>query len=238
MLYLFFITALLLSATAVQARAPVPTKFSLFGPKAISRESSSSTFPTLDFAIPTPTPAPIAAPSCGIDNYDFTNLMSSDWSGLADDYSEIYYMNLCHTVTNLWCTLNPNTAAVQACQVSPDDTQYTYNLMSNDTSATSWSYINGKNATAGIQFKSQTGDGGGGCPHGGKRITIGNLVCGNSTGVVTNVVEQPACTYTFTIPNKLVCQPGQRVDEYAAEVERVQRVMESMRQGEGMAKNV
>ena len=224
MLSLLFISALLLCAASVQAR-PHPLLANLPIPRAsqIPVTLSPSSITTA------------AAPNCGIGSYDFSSLMTSDWAGLADDYSEIYYVNLCHSVTNLWCTLNANTASVQACQVSPQNTQYTYNLMGNDTSATTWSYINGKDGSNGVQFKSQTGDGGGGCPHGGKRVTVGRLVCGNSTGVISSVAEGPACTYTMTIPNTMVCQAGQAVDEYNQEVEKVQRVMESMRQGKGMA---
>lgn len=171
---------------------------------------------------------PAAPAACGIDSYDFSSLMTKDWAGLSDDYSELYYMNLCHTVQNLWCTLNPDTAAVQVCQVSPDDTEYTYNLMSNDTTATTWSYINQHDAKQGVQFQAQTGDASGGCPNQGRRITIGQLVCGNSTGIITSVVEEPACTYTFTLPTTVVCQAGQAVDGYAKEVARVRRVLDGV----------
>lgn len=214
MLYLFFISALLLATSATAMPLPTHPKLSLLNS---FMQPTRHTTPTT------------AALTCGLDQYDFSSLMTADWSGLSDDYSEIYYVNLCHTVQNLWCTLNPGTASVQVCQVSPDDTQYTYNLMSNDTAATHWSYINGKDGGDGVQFESQTGDASQGCPNQGQRITIGRLVCGNSTGTVVDVVENPACTYTMTLPNTVVCQKGQTVDTYTAEVERVKRAIEDVR---------
>ena len=214
MLSLYFICALLLSATAVAV--------SPFESKLVPLRYNPSPSPASTNPLPPTTPT--AAPAkCGLDSYDFSQLMTSDWAGLASDYAEIYYINLCHTVQSLWCTLNPGTAAVQVCQVSPSDTQYTYNLMSNDTASTKWSYINGQDATDGVQFTAQTGEPSGGCPQSGRRITVGKLVCGNSTGIISEVVEGPACTYTMTLPNQLVCQAGQPTDRYAADVERVQQ---------------
>ena len=213
MLYFLFISALLLATAAVAV------------PSSHSKLSFLHSFMTP--ALPAPS---AAAPACGIDQYDFSTLMTSDWSGLSYDYSEIYYVNLCHSVQNLWCTLNPGTANVQVCQVSPDDTDYTYSLMSNDTAATQWSYINGVNGSEGVQFRSETGDAGGGCPNNGHRITVGQLVCGNSTGVVANVVENPACTYTLTLPTTMVCEAGQAVDKYASEVARVQEGVKKVKE--------
>ena len=213
MLGVFSIIALLLATAAVAT------------PPSLSKHSLLNSFMQPSLSSPT---TRTAAPLCGIDSYDFSTLMSSDWYGLSDDYDEIYYLNLCHTVQNLWCTLNPNTANVQLCQVSPDDTEFTYNLMSNDTSATQWSYINGQDVLDGIQFKSQTGDASAGCPNNSNRITIGQLVCGNSTGVVAEVVESPPCTYTLTLPNSIVCQAGQAVDQYAVQVERVRQARQSL----------
>ena len=78
MLYAFLLSALLLSATV----AALP----------FSHSKISHLRP------PTETEAAVAtasaAPSCGLDSYDFSGLMTQDWAGLADDYSEIYYVNL------------------------------------------------------------------------------------------------------------------------------------------------
>jgi hypothetical protein len=136
--------------------------------------------------------------SIWLDSYDFSSMTSGkDWVGLQDDYSQIYYLSLCRNVTNLWCTLNPQTAAVQVCQVSSGDTSSTYSLMSDDTKAIEWAYINGKDAKAGIRFSSATGDGGG-CPDNKNRRIIGNLVCGNTTGTISNIQEGPSCTSQHT----------------------------------------
>lgn len=181
----------------------LPLLFLVFSSLLLS--SSAFTFPTF-----TPDLTPSALATCGIGSYDFSSLTStSDWVGLSPDYSEIYYLSLCHTVQNLWCTLNDNSAHSQVCQVSSGDTSSTYSLMSDDQSATEWSYINGKDASEGIQFKSETGEPSGGCPQGGKRRTVGNLVCGNTTGVISDIEEGPQCTYTLTIPTATVCQKGQ-----------------------------
>ena len=220
MLYVLFFSALLL-ATSAAAHGPIHSRLNQYmTPSIPSPATTTTTAPT---------------PKCGIDQYDFSSLMDDDWAGLADDYSMLYYINLCHTVQNLWCTLNPSTSSVQVCQVSPNDPQYTYNLMSNDTAATNWSYINGKDATDGVQFQSQTGEGGGGCPNGGNRITVGKLVCGNSSSVVTGIMEGPACTYTMTLPNTLVCSKGQAMDTYATEVAQVRQAMAGRAQA--MAEN-
>ena len=210
MLSLFLVSALLLASTAV-AESPIASKL------AHLRHPVRSTRP-LVAAAP-------SAPTCGIDSYDFSSLMTADWMGLSDDYDEIYYVAVCHTVQNLWCTLNPNTASVQVCQVSPDDTDYTYALMGNDTSSTEWSYINNKTAADGIQFRSATGDASPGCPNSSRRVTVGQLVCGNSTGVVSAIVEGPACTYTLTLPTTQLCGAGQAVDKYDADVARVRETI-------------
>jgi hypothetical protein len=167
--------------------------------------------------------------SCGIGSYDFTQLTPTDWVGLGADYSEIYYLNLCQAgVQNLWCQLNPNTAASQVCQVDSGDTESTFSLMSTDTAATNWSYINGRDASDGVQFAAQTGEGSGGCPGGKNRAVIGQLVCGNSSGIISSIVEQPPCTYTLTLPTPTVCQKGSVVPkEQHEQVETVRQMLET-----------
>jgi len=151
-------------------------------------------------------PLPVAAAPCGIGSYDFSSLMSkSDWVGLDDNYSEIYYLALCSTVKNLWCTLNSNTRGVQGCQVNAGDPASTFSVMGGNASQTSWTYTNQKNASGGITFTSATGEGSGGCPDGKPRTTIGNLVCGNTTGVISRITENPTCTYTMLLPTSMLC---------------------------------
>jgi len=150
---------------------------------------------------------------CGIGKYDFSTLTAKgDWVGLSDDYTEIYYLNLCSTVKSMFCTLNSNTAKVQVCQVSSGDTSGTYSVMSEDSSATKWSYINGRDGTDGIQFSAQTGEPGG-CRSNG--ASIGKIICGNTTGIISEIVENPQCTYTLTIPTPMVCSGTETPDQIA-----------------------
>jgi len=170
----------------------------------IPSSTFASPFPTFPKSVLT-TRSASANATCGIGSFDFSSLTAGkDWVGLSYDYSEIYYLGLCRNVTNLWCTLNQNTASVQLCQVSSGDTSATYNLMGSDVSTTEWSFINGKDAGDGVRFQAANGDGGG-CPRNRPRVTIGNLVCGNTTGVISSIVEGPTCTYTFTIPTPTLC---------------------------------
>jgi len=156
------------------------------------------------------------APNCGIGKYDFSSLTAKgDWVGLSPDYSNIYYLNLCNTVKNLWCTLNSNTASVQVCQTFSGNTGETYSVMGNDPSQTKWTYINGKDGSAGIQFESHTGEGTGGCPGSKPRAAIGEIVCGNTTGIITDITENPACTYILTIPTPMMCSGTESPEEIA-----------------------
>jgi len=155
-----------------------------------------------------------SAATCGIDNYDFTSIGKSDYYGFATDYSEIYYLRLCSTVQNLWCQLNSNTADSMVCQVNGGDTSSTFNIANNDTSSLKWSYVQSGNASAGVNFQSQTGEYCG--PTGHNRALAGTILCGNTTGTLFPVVENPTCTYNLILTSPLICSAGQ-VDPEAEE---------------------
>jgi len=177
-----------------------------------------------------------AAP-CGFGSYDFSSLMSkADWVGLDDDYNEIYYLALCSTVKNLWCTLNSNTKAVQGCQVSAGDPAGTFNVMGGDSDATKWGYKNGRDATAGISFYSATGEGSGGCPGSRNRITNGTLVCGNTTGVISSIVENPTCTYNMIVPTAMLCTSAD-TPVHTVAPERVNRINSRLRKKDSKQPN-
>jgi len=161
----------------------------------------------------------INAASCGIDKYDFSSIGSgADYYGFQDDYSEIYYLRLCNTVQNLWCQLNSNTANSMACQVSGGDTSSTFSVAANDTSALKWSYIKPGQPTAGVQFVAQNGDY---CdPTQKPRAIVGQILCGNSTGTLLPVTENPQCTYNLILTSPLICNEGQMEAEAQIQAER------------------
>jgi len=155
----------------------------------------------------------LSAASCGIGKYDFSNLTSKgDWVGLSPDYSTIYYLNLCSEVKNLWCQMNSNSAHSQVCQTFSANPSITYNLMSTDLSATNWTYINGRDANAGIQFESHTGES---CPTTPNRAVIGQLICGNTTGIIAEIQESPLCTYRLTLPTPVLCMGTESINQIA-----------------------
>ena len=146
-----------------------------------------------------------SAQSCGYHNFNFTAFSSTELYALASDYSEIYYIRVCGTVTQLWCQNNQNTQNSQICQVSPGDTFATFNIASNDLSANDWTYVDGKSPDSGIQFTSATGDI---CPNGKPRVGIVQFMCDPSAVIPKGqlfAVEAPQCTYTIQVPTSLAC---------------------------------
>jgi len=162
---------------------------------------------------------------CCIDNYDFTSIGTGpDYFGFQDDYSEIYYLRLCNTVLNLWCQLNSNTVNSMACQVSGGDPSSTFNIATNDSSALTWSYVRPGTPTAGVKFHASTGDR---CPNNQHRVLAGQIMCGNTTGTLLPVVENPMCTYNMNLYSPLICSEGQ-VEENAEEHSKIAEKQKEM----------
>lgn len=117
-------------------------------------------------------------------------------------------------------TNNSPTFCYCSSQVAAGDTSSTFSISNNDQSAATWSYINGKDATNGIQMTSATGDK---CPNGKARTGIAQFVCGKSTGVITAITENPTCTYTLTVPTDMLCTqdsvPFEMDPEYVKKVQ-------------------
>jgi len=147
-------------------------------------------------------PAPASA-ACGIGRYDFSSLSKSDLWALDVDFNEIYYLRLCGTVSHLWCQIQPNTQASQACQVASDGSS-TYSIASNDTSKLSWGYVNPNNASQGVTFTSATGSADM-CPNNQPRVLNGVITCGTFSEQLQPITEQPQCTYNFQISTPLLC---------------------------------
>jgi len=76
-----------------------------------------------------------------------------------------------------------------------------------------WSYVRPGNASAGVRFESHTGDR---CPNNKPRALMGTILCGNATGTLLPVVEDPSCTYNIILTSPLVCSADQ-VDAQAEE---------------------
>ena len=157
---------------------------------------------------PTPPTLSLSPSTCNYGGYDFSCLASSDFSvamGAGVTTSFGYTVNVCGTSHDVACTAQNPT--VSFCQLQGGSYAYSVDVNVDLSTVASpsvytptWSFINGVDATNGIQYRLADGDSCAGSP----RVGVVQFVCGNAT-LAVSAVEQPQCTYTMVVATPLAC---------------------------------
>ena len=155
-------------------------------------------------------PPQVTVPSyyCGIGAYNFTALASlPDISGVFGGYT--MYVRLCGAVSQPDC-VRLYGSNVQICQWAGPGSAYVEAINNSPTGEVRFSYANGVNGAAGINFTINDGQF---CAvannnTGAPRNSTGTIVCG-ATNVVTSYYESPTCVYNFVIQTPLACPATQ-----------------------------
>ena len=154
--------------------------------------------------------APIVKYTCGIGPYNF--LPMATFPDLVGNFNgNSLFIRMCGSVSQGTCA-DEYGADVMACQVGttselgniivyPQALTYT----TSPAGAMTFSYANGVDGSAGINFTSADGQ-----PCSSPRVFTGTLVCG-SQAAITSYSENPTCTYNYIITTPLACPPVQNL---------------------------
>ena len=148
-------------------------------------------------------PVQVAAPyNCSIGPYNFAPLSSlPDLYGAFGGYT--LYMKICGAVTQPDC-VRLYGQNVQVCQWANSQAAYVEAMANAPSGSMVWSYVNGANATNGIQFVLNDGGYCGAKSPPGPRAVVGTITCGTANAI-TSYGESPTCTYNFGITSPLAC---------------------------------
>ena len=163
-------------------------------------------FLTLLTPLACPPPAPIQTGTayCGIGNYNFTLLaLTQDLAAFAGGYD--WYLRLCGAVRNPTIIRQLGGYTAMAVQYSPAYGSYLLASTVNPTGGTplSFSFANGVDGTAGINYTIQDGASCGNF----SRAVLGTITCGPYNQLL-QIFESPTCHYNMNFQTPLACNGG------------------------------
>jgi len=150
--------------------------------------------------------------TCGGLGYDFSNISMTDLTFWNQSSGYVYFLHLCGAVTQPYCAASLAQVGYRTmiCQADADGsgapTNSTFALAAYNPNALYWQYLsNGVRATVQDGML---------CSEGAKqpRVSILNFLCDPAAvnAHITGAVEQPSCTYTFTVSTNIACGNGSR----------------------------